>query len=368
MKLKTGKWMAALASVSLLATVTACGSTSGSSSNAAGGSPQPQNNTSGSSGAKHEWKIALSNSYIGNSWRSEMVKIFQSYAAQKKADGEISSYFVSSSGNDPQAQINEIRNMISQGYNAILVDAASPTALKPILDQAAARGIAVVAFDNTVDSTKIYNVNTDQLQFGKIQAQWLADQMHGQGNILEINGVEGTTVDRDRQQGYQDVLSKYPGIHVLQKGYGKWDEAATSVLMNNMLSAQQGKTINGILSQGGGEVATYKALNQNHIDPSKVYMTGEFTNGFFRLMSKDNVKGFAVGQPPYLSAASLDVALEVLNGKQVSKSVMIPLPQGSYKDASKFYVSSQPDDFFVDWTDAKNTYNLKLNDILPGNK
>lgn len=360
MRKKWTKFVSVLASLSLLGIVTACGSTSSAGQNQA-----PTANSSGAPVSK-QYKIALSNSYIGNSWRSEMVKIFESYAAQKKADGEISSYFVSSSGNDPQAQINEIRDMISQGYNAILVDAASPTALKPILDQAAARGIIVVAFDNTVDSSKIYNVNTDQLQFGTLQAQWMADQLGGKGNILISNGVEGTTVDRDRQQGYQDVLSKYPNIHVLQTGYGKWDEAATSVLMNNMMSAQQGKTINGILTQGGGEIAVYKALQQNNIDPSKVYMTGEFTNGFFRLMSKENVKGLAVGQPPYLSAASLDVALQVLNGKQVSKTVMIPLPQGSYKDANKFYVASQPDDFFVDWTDAKNTYKLKLSDILPG--
>lgn len=294
-----------------------------------------------------------------------MVKIFEAYAQQKKDAGQITDYFVSSAGNDPQKQINEIRNMMSQGYNVILVDAASPTALKPVLEQAVQRGIVVVAFDNTVDSDKIYNVNTDQVQFGKDQAQWLADQLHGQGNILEIDGVEGTTVDRDRRQGYQEVLSKYPNIHVLQSGYGQWDEAATSVLINNMLSAQHGKTINGILDQGGGELAVYNALKANGIDPSTVYQTGEFTNGFFRLMVQNNVKGFAVGQPPYLVAASLDVALKVLNGENVPHSVTVPLPEGSYQDASKFYVKSQSDDFFVDYTDANNTYNIKLDQVVP---
>ncbi|UOF92717.1 substrate-binding domain-containing protein [Fodinisporobacter ferrooxydans] len=331
------------------------------------GSSSSQQASSGNGGkpVKKAWKIALSNSYIGNSWRSEMVKIFEGYAKQKKAEGIISDYYVSSSGNDPQAQINEIRNMMSKGYNAILVDAASPTALAPVLNEAAKRGIVVVAFDNTVDSNKVYNVNTDQVQFGEKQAQWLADQMHGKGNILELNGVEGTTVDRDRQKGYENVLKKYPGIHVLQKGYGKWDDAATSIVINNMLNAEKGQGINGILTQGGGENAIYQALKQNNLDPTKIPMTGEMTNGFFRHMKEDGVKGIGVGQPPYLSAASLDVALDVLNGKKVEKTVMIPLPVGTYKNVDKFYAKGQPDNFFVDWTNADNTYKLKLADVLP---
>ncbi|MCL6547540.1 MAG: substrate-binding domain-containing protein [Alicyclobacillus sp.] len=314
--------------------------------------------------AKKGFKIALSNSFAGDSWRQEMLAIAKAYAAEKQKTGEISQFYESSSGNDPQAQINQIRNLMSQGYNAILVDAASSTALIPVLNQAVQRGIVVVAFDNTVDSPQVYNVNTDQVKFGALQAQWLMKKIGGKGNILIINGIDGIPINADRYKGYQNVLAKYPKVKVLQQGFGNYNEATTSVVINNMLSAVRGQKIAGILTQGGGEAAIYQALKQHNLNPAKIPMTGEMMNGFFRIMKQGHVQGFAAGQPPYLSAAALDVALKVLEGKKVPKTTLIPLPTATNQDIARWYAPGQSDDFYVDWTDAKNTYHLKLSDIV----
>ncbi|NOU96338.1 substrate-binding domain-containing protein [Paenibacillus sp. LMG 31456] len=332
----------------------------------AGGGKNEQASTAPKDGnkSKKAYKIALSNSFTGNSWRSEMLKVFEAYAQQKKDKGEISEFFASSSGNDPQAQINEIRNMMSKGYDAILVDASSPTALAPVLGEAVDRGIVVVAFDNTVDSNKIYNVNTDQVEFGRVQAKWLMEQMGGKGNILMIKGIEGITIDRDRDKGHREVLAKYPNVKILQEGFGNYDDATTSVIINNMLSAHKATGIQGILTQGGGENAIVEALKQHKLDPASIPLTGEMLNGLFRHVKESKVKAIAAGQPPYLSAAALDVALKVLKGEKTEKTTIIPLPFDDYKNVDKWYAPGQPDNFYVDWTDPANSYNLKIEQIL----
>ncbi|MEB3103798.1 substrate-binding domain-containing protein [Ferviditalea candida] len=371
--LKMSKWLPIfMVLVLAIAALTGCGGSSGGSDSKQNASDKPAAQSAAPSSGdakagdgKKAFKIALSNSYIGNSWRSEMVKIFEAYAQQKKDAGLISEFYSSSSGNDPQAQINEIRNMMSKGYDAIIVNAASPTALAPVMNEAADRGIVVVAFDNTVDSDKVYNVNTDQVEFGRKQAQWLMDQIGGKGNILLIKGVEGTTVSRDRNKGYQEVLAKYPDVKILQEGFGKWDDAATATEINNMLTAQKDKGIAGILQEGGGENAIIQALKQHGIDPSTVPMTGEMTNGFFRHMKDEKIKGIAIGQPPYLVATSIDVALKILNKENVDKLTLAPLPVGTNTEIDKWYAPGQPDNFFVDWTDNNNSFNLKLEQILP---
>ncbi|PWA11825.1 hypothetical protein DCC39_09305 [Pueribacillus theae] len=313
---------------------------------------------------KDGYKIALSNSFAGNSWRSQMLNVFDAYAQKKKDAGEIDEFYSSSSGNDPQAQINEIRNMISQGYDAIIVDASSPTALVPVLHEAVERGIVVVAFDNTVESDKVYNVNTDQVEFGRIQAEWLMEQLGGKGNILLIKGIEGIPIDEDRDKGHREVLAKYPDVKILAEGFGDYDDATTSVVINNMLSAHKSKGIDGILTQGGGENAIVEALKQHQIDPSTIPFTGEMLNGLFRHMKESNVKAFATNQPPYLSAAALDVALKVLNGENVEKNTIVPLPTADNADLDKWYVPGQPDNFYVTWTDPENTFKLELEDVL----
>lgn len=82
---------------------------------------------------------AFSNSYVGNAWRTAAVNIFDAYTADLVEQGVLSKAYSSSAGDDVQAQINEIRNMMSEGYDAIVCIAASATGLQSVLEEAAER-------------------------------------------------------------------------------------------------------------------------------------------------------------------------------------------------------------------------------------
>ena len=77
--------------------------------------------------------------------------------------------------------------------DAIVIDAASPTGLNGIVKQACARGILVISFDNIVTDKCGLTVNTDQLEFGQLGSQYLADKLHGKGNVIMVTGVAGTS-------------------------------------------------------------------------------------------------------------------------------------------------------------------------------
>lgn len=102
----------------------------------------------------------------------------------------------------------------------------------------------VVCFDTTVDSDLVYNVNTDQFEYGRLLAS-PGGRMGGEGNILLDKGIEGNRVTLDRTEGMQSVLDNYPGIKVLGDGYGKWDDYTTASVMSNLMSAyaSRGSTV-----------------------------------------------------------------------------------------------------------------------------
>lgn len=316
---------------------------------------------------RNGYKIAFSNSYIGNHWRAETVNIFNAYTARLVAEGVLARAYSSSSGNDSTAQINEIKSMIARGYDAIIVNAASPTALVPVLEQAADAGVVIVTFDNTIDSDKVYKVNTNQIEYGRMLARWLVSAIGGKGNILRINGIQGTTVSRDRGIGFESILRDFPDINVLARGDGKWDNATTANLINEMLSDFEGVSIDGILNEGGGESAIYEALLLHGLNPKRIPMTGEMTNGFLRHMVNDGVIGYAVGQPPYMSAAAVDVAIQVLSGLNVPKLTAIDIPSATSQQAREYYFPDQSDSFMVAYTNKSNTYGLEVGDIAPKN-
>lgn len=112
----------------LLLAITACGS--GDSGGSAGG---------GKTGKDGKFTIALSNSYIGNKWRIEMVNTFKSTCDSKPWKDQVDCS-VYNSGNDVSKQSQQISNLISSRVDAILVEAASPTGLNGVIQQACDRG------------------------------------------------------------------------------------------------------------------------------------------------------------------------------------------------------------------------------------
>jgi ribose transport system substrate-binding protein len=316
------------------------------------------------------FRIALANSFIGNTWRLEMENIFKAGCQMPPYNKEISCS-VFNSGNDVATQTQQISNLISQGVNAIVIDAASATGLNAVVAQACARGIVVVSFDNVVTAPCGQTVNTNQLEFGKLGAQFLVNKLHGKGNVVMVTGVPGTFGDTQRNLGVLDVFKANPGIHVVAKYSGMWDSAtAESTTAAQLPSLPK---INGIWVSGGTD-GVMKALVDAKYSPLPV-MAGEAENGFRRYLlpggyNSKTVVGQSLGQPPFLSLASLQLALEILQKKHAKTSVVLPFPivNNQTVKLGKTVFSTEPDSFFDDFTDSgpKATVVICLKAALTG--
>jgi ribose transport system substrate-binding protein len=75
------------------------------------------------------YNIALSNSYIGNVWRTQMIKMAKAYAESPDIAPLISEFQVNTADRDDAAQQAAIENMISNGAQAVVILANTPTAL-----------------------------------------------------------------------------------------------------------------------------------------------------------------------------------------------------------------------------------------------
>jgi ribose transport system substrate-binding protein len=173
---------------------------------------------------KGPYRIALANGYIANTWRIQMIKTAKAYAAQPEVAAKLKEFKVVSTGEDVAAQIAAINNFIDSGYDAIVVNAQNPAAFKPVIKRANDAGVVLVAFDNILDTEEAINVNVDQKGLGKYWAEWLVKNVPNGGKVLEVRGVSGTSVDRDRHEGIQEVFKasgkKWDTVEVI----GKWDD------------------------------------------------------------------------------------------------------------------------------------------------
>jgi len=306
-----------------------------------------------------KFKIALSNSYIGNKWRIEMENVFKAALGMEPFKSAVEGSWYNS-GNDVSKQSQQISDLIARKVDAIVVDAASPTGLNGILTQASQRGILVVSFDNIVTEPAALKVNTDQVAFGKQLADWLANKLNGKGNVIMVTGVAGTSVDEDRNKGADEVWAKHPDIKVVNRYTGMWDSATAE--RNTAAILPSLPKIDGIWCQGGtdGVLKAFIAA-ERELPPT----AGEAENGFRKFMigyMGHKVEGISIGQPPFLSVISLDLARQILAKTYPKKDVTIPFPYvtNATVEVGETVFPDLPDSFFADFTDSGPNAVVKL--------
>jgi ribose transport system substrate-binding protein len=271
------------------------------------------------------FNIALSNSYIGNVWRTQMIQMAQAFVQHEDIASQVSDFQVNSSGTDDAAQIAAIEDMISQGAQAIVVNANTPGGQANVLDQARADGIVVVAFDNVVDSDQVVLVNEDQVEMGRLWAQFLVEQTGGKGTCLMINGVAGTSVDNDRRTGAYEVFKKNSGIQYIEV-VGEWDPGKAQTATATALGSNP--DIAGVWCQGGTNGAFQAFLDAG---VPLVPFAGAAENGFRKqmLQYKDQIDCLSIGQTPAMVCVAIRVALDLLKGNSVPSFVGMPLPSAT---------------------------------------
>jgi ribose transport system substrate-binding protein len=286
--------------------VAACGSGSDNSSSGSSGS------SGGGSGKKYV--LGVSNTLVGNGWREEMICAVKAQAA---ASGKVSKVLVANQNGAAPEQIAAIRNLISSGANAIILNPADATALDSVIAQAKQRGVKVVSVDQAISSPDVYNVTNNQKLYGSLGAQWLAKKMGGKGNVLEMRGISGAPADTARHEGFMEAMKKYPNIKVVKQTFTGWQFGTGGKQALDVL--QSGTKIDGIWTSG----IDYSVVNAlKTAGKSNIPVVGADNNKFLGQLL-DGAPGAAVTNPATVGGVGAAVALQALEGKNPKRATVL---------------------------------------------
>lgn len=281
--------------------------------------------TIGSASAE-SYKIGLSNGWVGSEWRTQMIDEAKAAAEAWKAKGVDVEVVVQSANVDVPGQIAHVRNFISDGVNAIIINPNSPTAFDPVFAQAKDAGILVISTDAEVSSSDAIYVGIDQTAWAAASAKWLAETLKGKGKVVAINGVAGHPANEMRIAGYRSVFKDYPDIKVVNEVNANWDQAQGQQAMQNLLATYP--DIDGVWVQDGMAAGAWKSI----MDAGKtndIAATGEIRKDFLDLWVEKDLNSGASVNPPGVMASALNVAVFMLKGRELKE----PATAGQYKNA-----------------------------------
>lgn len=294
------------------------------------------------------YSIGFCNYAVSNSWQVQMEAEFKYKAEELMKEGVLSEYFITNADGDVSKQIADFKDLMTKGVDAIVITAASSSALSPVCEEAMDAGIVVISFDSLVDTDQISGkVSCDDQEFGRIGAHFIVDQIKEKGDVVILNGIAGSTCSENRYLGAKEVFDQYPDINIVNETDADWDYAKAKVAVEALLSSNQ--HIDAIWSQGGA--MTQAAVDAyNEAGRPLVPMSGEGSNGFLKVWKENKDNGFTSicpWYPTYISTVAMDQALKVLNGESIEAMYILPSDSITEADIDTYYNPDLPESYWV---------------------
>ncbi|HEY1864060.1 MAG TPA: substrate-binding domain-containing protein [Roseiarcus sp.] len=271
-------------------------------------------------------KIAFSNNYAGNSWRQAMLKSYDIVTKKAVADKVVAAADVfTTADKEVPTQAAQIQNLILQGYDAIVINSASPDALNGAIKQACDAGIVVVSFDGVVTEPCAYRVFIDFKKYGRHEVDFMAEHLPQGGNVIEIRGLAGTGIDDAVHSGIAEGLAAHPHFKLVGTVTGDWDQTTAQKAVASILPSLP--PVVGVLDQGGdayGAAQAFAAAGR----PTPLILVGnrqDELKWWKEQADKNGYQSWSASIAPGLGTLAFWVAQQILDGnKDIPHDLVVP--------------------------------------------
>jgi len=269
---------------------------------------------------KDKYVIYLSNNFVGNDWRQQMLRTATASVSKGPLEGRVD-LRIENVENAVQAQINSLNNIIRQQPDAILVDAASDSALNPTLKKACDAGIVVISFDQVVTEPCAYALASDWNFISEVTAEWIAEQLGGKGKVIVDRGLAGAPISAVLQGGYEKVLANYPDIEIV--GYFNGDYAPGPEQSGVAALLAANPQVDAILTQGYGSAAMQALKDAGR--PMVPVIGGAYNVASLACAQTEGANCILMSNPAYLSSEAIKLAVEILDtgNRPAERSVVV---------------------------------------------
>jgi ribose transport system substrate-binding protein len=209
------------------------------------------------------WTIGYASSYAGNTWRAAVMDRLQNEIIPKwKALGLIDEVIITQSNLNDSVQIQQMRQLVDQGVDAIIVCCSNPTALNATVDYAHQQGVPVFSGIGYLTSPYAINSSANFVVGGRMMGEWMANEIGGAGNVLVVEGIPGASASDSQNVGIQAALADFPDVKVVGQIAGMWTDQVAQAEIQRWLATNPGQ-LDGIIIQSASELGALRALQQS---------------------------------------------------------------------------------------------------------
>jgi len=221
------------------------------------------------------WTIGYASSYAGNTWRAAAMEELEKDLIPKwKKLGLIKDVIVTQSNLKDSVQIQQMRQLVDRGVDALIICCSNPTALNETVKYAFDKGVPTFSMVGYVTSPYAVNSSTNFVVTGKHMGDWLVDELGKKGNVLVVEGIPGTSTSDSLDRGNKLGLATSGDIKIVGDVAGMWTDQVAQAEVQKWLANHPGD-LDGVIVQSAAELGVLRALEQSGRNMPIVTIGGE---------------------------------------------------------------------------------------------
>ncbi|WP_144147356.1 ribose ABC transporter substrate-binding protein RbsB [Paraburkholderia sp. BCC1884] len=272
-----------------------------------------------SGAASGQAKIGLSISTLNNPFFVSLRK-----GAEDEAKKEGVTLITVDAQNDPAKQQASVEDLIEKKVSVILINPTDSSAVANVVKEATDKGIKVISLDRSVKGAEVSShIASDNAAGGKMAADFLVEKLGGKGNIVELQGIPGSSAARERGTGFDDEAQAKGGVKIVTKQPADFDRAKGLSVMENII--QSNKDIQAVFAQNDEmALGAVKALQAAGL--KNVAVVGfDATDDAMAAVKAGTMAATVQQQPELIGQYGVQTARKLMDGQSVDKSIPVPL-------------------------------------------
>lgn len=226
---------------------------------------------------------------------------------------------------DFNAQASQVEDAVTNGFDVICIVPSDGNALVPAVEEAIGKGVPVIVLDSALVSDKPSSfVASDNVAGGGMAAEFIGEQLKGEGNVAVIRGGKGHPVELERYKGFSETLAeKYPNIKLVTEAHADWAADKASNVMEDFLNAHP--EINAVFCEsdmmviGASQMA--KVANRDDI----IFVGLDGIADALRAVQSGQIAADVAQSPDKIGSYGVEAAVKVAKGETVDARIVTPM-------------------------------------------
>nr|WP_125138462.1 ribose ABC transporter substrate-binding protein RbsB [Petrocella atlantisensis] len=226
------------------------------------------------------------------------------------------------SQNDPAKELANMEDLLTQGVSVILINPTDSDAVVGAIGLANGSGIPVITLDRGANGGEVVtHIASDNVAGGLMAGEYIAELLGGSGNVVELEGIAGTSAARDRGQGFNDAIST-TDIEVVAKQVADFDRTKGLSVMENILQAQP--EIDAVFAHN--DEMALGALTAVEASGRDILIVGfDATDDAVKAVEEGKLAATVAQQPAMIGSLGVEAALKSIQGESLDAYVPVDL-------------------------------------------